>query len=88
MGSQIGSFSRFPYNRNETRLARSFIKRVILIDAVINFVNGPLFCYAPSLFQITDVRNVLVRALMVRLIDASHFVCCHMHTFRVLKCVI
>ncbi len=71
----------FPYDANETNFFGGLINRIKLIDIVLDFKNR-LFPGNPPFFQkITDVGNVFMRTMVVRLVDAGDVFCWHIFAF-------
>jgi len=70
-------FAGFPDNTDITFASCGFVNCVERVLLRVNLSNGGFSRESPLSRQITDVRDVLMGALMVGFIDACYLVFCH-----------
>ena len=81
IGPKIWSFICFSNDAHITFAACDAINRVELILLSINLQNGLFTGHPPFIRQISDVRDVLMRTWVMRLVDTGDLVFCHNYSF-------
>lgn len=78
MCAQVRGFHSVSANDADVApLACALINRVELVDVAVDLLDCRLPRDAPLLAEVSDVRDVFVRALMMRLVDARYVILCH-----------
>src|SRR6266704_886442 len=78
VGSEIRMFPRFPDNPYVTLLPGLMLHRVVLFRIRVDLSDRRLSGDPPMLLQVPDMRDVLMRTLVVRLVDTCYLMLCHM----------
>jgi hypothetical protein len=78
MSSQIRVFSCVvPHNADVTLFTSGLVNREKLVDVIVYLVNRPISLHSPTRSGISNMRDVFMCALMMRLVNASNLMLCH-----------
>jgi hypothetical protein len=77
MCAEVWVLSVFPYDQNLALLTGGEVDREEAVGLFINPLDGLLPLDPPAFFIVSDVRNVFVPVMVLRLIDAGDVVSCH-----------
>jgi hypothetical protein len=74
---QIRVLSRFSDNADVAFPSRHVLDRIVAAEIIVNLMNCCFPRDTPLLRKITDMRDVLVRTLMLGFVNASHMMLVH-----------